>query len=109
MRSGRPLFLATTYWDGKRLVVEYSDPLTAPAGVSNPEQVRALTERLYARADRWIRAHPGKWLGWTQIETLAAKPVVERAMRRDVGDRGCASPRSSAGERPERLTQGIPT
>jgi lauroyl/myristoyl acyltransferase len=78
VRSGRPLFLATTYWDGTRLVVEYSGPLSAQAGMSKPEQVQALTERLYERANRWIQAHPGQWLGWTQIESFTARPSAAR-------------------------------
>jgi lauroyl/myristoyl acyltransferase len=77
VQSGRPLYLATTYWDGERLVVDYGDPLSVPDGMSKRERVQALTAHLYERADRWIQAHPGKWVSWTCLESFAVGPSVE--------------------------------
>jgi lauroyl/myristoyl acyltransferase len=74
VQSGRPLYYATTCWDGHRVVVDYGEPLTAPQGMSKPERVAALTNELYARADRWVRAHPGEWTGWTFLEHYLAEP-----------------------------------
>lgn len=74
VESGRPLYFATTYWDGARLVVDYGDPLSAPDGMDKRERMQALTAQLYERADGWIRAHPSKWVNWTYLDSVASGP-----------------------------------
>ena len=100
VQSGRPLYLATTYWDGERLLVDYGDPLSTPDGMNKRERVQALTAQLYERADRWIQAHPGKWVNWTSLNSLAvgrpeeppnepvAQPRVARFPTADTGKGG---------------------
>jgi lauroyl/myristoyl acyltransferase len=68
VRTGRPLFLATTRWVGRRVLVDYGEPLRVSADLSRQEQVERLTSELYARADLWVRAHPSDWTGWTFLE-----------------------------------------
>jgi lauroyl/myristoyl acyltransferase len=74
VQSGRPLYLANSHWDGRRLVVDYGNLLSAPDGMNKQERVQALTAQLYERANCWIQANPSKWVHWTFLDSVAASP-----------------------------------
>lgn len=81
VRSGRPLYFATTHWDGQRVVIDYGEPLSVPGDLTRREQVTALTTELYQRANRWVEAHPGAWTGWTFLEHYLAEQPAQDAFK----------------------------
>jgi lauroyl/myristoyl acyltransferase len=73
LRAGAPLFFATTRFEGRRIIIEYSSAIGAASGGSRSENVVSFTKQLYAQAEGWLRAHPAQWLGWTYFPQNLAR------------------------------------
>jgi lauroyl/myristoyl acyltransferase len=73
VHTGRPIILAHPARKDGRLAVGFSPPILTPEAGTADERVRALSERLYAYADRQVREHPEAWLGWTSLGWLAVR------------------------------------
>jgi lauroyl/myristoyl acyltransferase len=76
LRADAPLFFATTRFEGRRIIIEYSSAIGAASGDSRPKNVVSLTKQLYAQAEGWIRAHPAQWLGWTYFPQNLARSAL---------------------------------
>lgn len=106
-RTGAPLYLATTRYDGGQIIVEYTRVLPPAAQRHARLDVAAITDDLYRRAESLIQSAPGRWIGWTFFEQFAAT-AADQPLSADVSIEACAAAavdgvRSEAGLAGERV------
>jgi lauroyl/myristoyl acyltransferase len=74
VHSGKPVRFIRSFRRERRLVVELSPPISLAANGSPKQQIAALTEKIYAEAETFVRQHPESWLAWSYWHTLVVPP-----------------------------------
>jgi lauroyl/myristoyl acyltransferase len=68
-----PVVFVASYRANARIALDGPEVLYPEPALSTYEQTAAITWRLYALAERFIRAHPSAWLGWSYLDTFDMK------------------------------------
>lgn len=75
VRSGKPIVFAGVYRAGSQVGYDMSPQLWADQALTRSEQIRDLSERLYAEAEAFVRRHPEAWMGWSYLPMLLGEHV----------------------------------
>lgn len=68
-----PVVFVASYRANARIALDGPEVLYPEPALSTYEQTAAITRRLYALAERFIRAHPSAWLGWSYLDAFDMK------------------------------------
>lgn len=80
-QAGAPLLPVATYREDRDWVAEYAEPVFLDR---RPEARAAAMQALYAQFERWIRAHPEQWQGWTLPLLYWPPPAAPRVARAEL-------------------------
>jgi KDO2-lipid IV(A) lauroyltransferase len=84
LATGRPLHAVAMWRRGGRYVLEFSDPLAAPAGTPRAGQVQALTQAWAGYLEAAVRRHPADWHMLAKVFVADLDPVRLAQARGDV-------------------------
>lgn len=80
-RTGAPVVGVKPYRDGKRHVVEISEPIPFEPQATRAETVRHMTQRYTEWIEAALRRHPEQWF-WTH-KRFRTRPLEERLARKE--------------------------